>query len=734
MSRHPFCGTLLLLWTNIDNTHRSQKDAVTFEAFEAAALSEKVLASQGALQWDFPGYAVSIPYSEFAQPSFQENLASFLEQASTESIKQFAAQVFKAGSTVFESRETADPSLITQMLMTLLEVNGHRVQPPVIRKRVRDEVYWSEGADKPWRRSPYWLVLRVALQRLLSVFHGGLAGRAHYKFLFCVVLRDLIEEGLGFVSPETVAFLQAKLARRLAKLEVERDHAPMSVQPVYDAALEALGELFSRTLSKANQRLAFAWDVFKKSIQRHVPTLPRRALPGHLKLSLPNSESYLRKVLSWQTHMDNEAQTSASAWLPSKFDVLSATKGPFKSFANRYFLLCKLEMEIAVPNRQVPVDPQSLCVELASTIHKYISAVDDAYQSNTEGKSVMILSLMELWMTMDSVACRLYPLLRDYSPGFPPETLDVVQLLFYDDMSRLETIQRYLKDRQTNCNLAHQSIFDDPGRGCFAERYFDESADSPKLYELRQAIEDAANRNRKGKEDQWRKLSAEFEQLQRTILQSRCTYVTKDNYRTQHDEHCQKCYLENKRDHMRIRVHEHPLPSDPVQAKVVVFELHCPRPFNAYRNATWRLLGILARPREGQRSAPRLTLTEYSELKDYMEPRAQGICLASTTKSWLRTHYHGILLPVELDDVCLPNALRLCYYDTVTGIWPGKDTFRPTFAHHCPLAIPSESPFSALRSLPEFSADSNGPTSYEVLASQVSDHGFFLSMVFQRHQ
>lgn len=118
---------------------------MVIEAFEASPLSEEVLATKAALQWDFPGSAVALSFSTFQDQSFQEELATFLEQASTESIKRFAARTNKAGSFAYESRDTVDPALITQMLMTLLETIGTRIYPTVLRKRVRDDVSWNQG-------------------------------------------------------------------------------------------------------------------------------------------------------------------------------------------------------------------------------------------------------------------------------------------------------------------------------------------------------------------------------------------------------------------------------------------------------------------------------------------------------------------------------------------------------------------------------------------------------------
>ena len=103
------------------------------EAFEASPRSKDVLASK-TLQWDFPGGAISIPLATFDNENFQNELATFLEQASTESVKQFGAQAYKSGAYLFESRDTGDPFLITQLLMTLFEVNGTKASPPILRE------------------------------------------------------------------------------------------------------------------------------------------------------------------------------------------------------------------------------------------------------------------------------------------------------------------------------------------------------------------------------------------------------------------------------------------------------------------------------------------------------------------------------------------------------------------------------------------------------------------------
>ncbi|KAL3452963.1 hypothetical protein BJX65DRAFT_302864 [Aspergillus insuetus] len=107
---------------------------VIIEAFGTSPTAEQTLSAKGALQWDFPGVAVSVPNDVFDNPEFQKRLAAFLENASREHLAQVAVKVRKAGVEISEDRNTVHPAIITQFLMTLLEVNGERISLPVLRK------------------------------------------------------------------------------------------------------------------------------------------------------------------------------------------------------------------------------------------------------------------------------------------------------------------------------------------------------------------------------------------------------------------------------------------------------------------------------------------------------------------------------------------------------------------------------------------------------------------------
>lgn len=143
-----YCSRRLCVNSNRAKKCSDGENIVIFESFEASPSSEDVLTAEDALRWDFPGRAAEISLDEFLNESFQRNLAAFLEQASVESLERFAARSVKAQTSVIEARDTANPALITQMLMPLLEAIGSSIDVPRLQKRVRDDVN-IDNADFP---------------------------------------------------------------------------------------------------------------------------------------------------------------------------------------------------------------------------------------------------------------------------------------------------------------------------------------------------------------------------------------------------------------------------------------------------------------------------------------------------------------------------------------------------------------------------------------------------------
>ncbi|KAL9083910.1 MAG: hypothetical protein Q9165_008317 [Trypethelium subeluteriae] len=342
------------------------------EAFEAAALSENVMASDRALAWEFPGQSVLIPSSDFST-TFQESFSTFLEQASTESIKNFAARARKAEFTTFECRDTTDPALVSHMLMSLLEVQGRSISVPKLQKHVRDDVSWNDGAINPWRRSPLWLVLRVGVQRQLYSLYGHETGHVCYKVLMCVVHSQLLEDTVrAECSPELVSLLKTKLCRRLAKLESSRQTEPSARRGSHEKILDTSQSGFHKAVQSADRYIDIQWEQFKRRQPRPVPLLPRRARPVDSYLTLENSQGYIQKVLN--EHIRRfESYTDDSI----SVDLSSAGTHAYHQFISLYTRLADFERQAEGRKNTLTLDSEQpkKSEEAAAQIKDYLHEV-----------------------------------------------------------------------------------------------------------------------------------------------------------------------------------------------------------------------------------------------------------------------------------------------------------------------------------------------------------------------
>jgi len=690
-----------------NNLHNASGETVVCEAFEASPPCETVLAAKDALQWDFPGSAVVIPFSTFSQASFQEELAQFLQQASTETIKQFGARAFKAGSQVYECRDTPEPTLISSLLMTIFEANGTSIAPVILRKRVRDDVVWSSGAKRPWRRCPLWLVLRVAIERFLRKSQGKDTGRVYYKFFICMMLSRLIGETLGRLDIAMISLLNKKLGRRLAKLEMDKDNANPVDQHIYEDMFQLLTPIFEKVLKGSNDHINEIWNRHKAQSTKRIASLPYNADRGSTTLSLTNSLGYLKRSLA--SHRKSTSIDDHSQHENALNGVKKAAKSRISIFSNRHLAMIVTEQNILndpIENLEVVDNHITSLLERFKTIHEF----------DVQQKSVTILLIMELWMVFDCSTVDQYPLLADFTPAFIPESLDILLLLHMEELERLKKIQTYLKKRHDNASNSGRplTIFEDPQKGCFAERYFDQSEH---LQHLRRMIEQDAVTAKAKKEDEWQRINSRYQELERSVLGVTHSFINDDPTTRRCKRTCHRCLVKAEVDNLQIWVHEHPLPSNEAEAKAAVFELASPILFRAYRNASWNIMRLLFHT-EGESVRPKTTLSDFRPLKWYIKNDLPTFSLASKTKSWGNTHYRGPQFPVALDDLFVACGLSLKYFDSSSTTWGSHRPHRPSLVHHFPLHIPKGSPFHSLLYDLDFAVDKNGPSSNSVLASQ----------------
>jgi hypothetical protein len=134
--------------TNANHSSSDDQDIV-FQSFEASPPADQVLAATKALRWGFPSRSAKMPLAALLKPDFLESLAHFLQQASVEPIHSMQARALNNGVDVVEVRDTTNPALVTEILLSIVEAKGEGYHAVKLHKRVRDDVVFSEK-KLPW--------------------------------------------------------------------------------------------------------------------------------------------------------------------------------------------------------------------------------------------------------------------------------------------------------------------------------------------------------------------------------------------------------------------------------------------------------------------------------------------------------------------------------------------------------------------------------------------------------
>ncbi|KAI1211128.1 uncharacterized protein F4807DRAFT_25762 [Annulohypoxylon truncatum] len=691
------------------------QDHVIFEAFEASATSEQVLAADQAMQWDFPGRSAQVPLSVFFDQAFQDTLAGFLEQACIESLHSLQAHAKKTGVSITEARDTTNPALITQLLIPLLEAMGDHFQAPILRKRVRDDVNIVKG-NLPWRRLPFWLVLRVASQRHLCLLLGNEQGRMSYKFLMSILFSELLKESAGTLHPELTILLRAKLCRRMAKLEVERTKTRPVDMPIYELPFTRISPVVKDAIENVTAQIDAAWNSFKKATTRKIPRLPLRATDDALRLSLPNSGDYLDRLLSFSAP---QRQSLSSLDLPQPLDK---TIKRMQEFTDHIHNLASKEIRIrrgmelsndtAGDHESNDETCKAQCVKLARQISRVFEDVGTTYGSDPEQMSNMILSIFTLWIQLDKRAIEACPILADHRPLFRPEILDVLQLPTLRAMRQLQEIQDYLSERHKKSHLG--SILDDISSDCLAVRYV---AQSRSMKALGSTIQNASDEARIVKEFEWKSSCREYDEHTEAIADDICCCTWRDGQRDVRG--CTKCWHWRVRNRIEIQVHEAFLPAKDPQRSALIFELAIPGHISAYRNATWRIARALTHPdRLARSSAPAIELTDCKPLRPYFAAEAEGISLGSTIKCFQQTHYKFARGKAPLSDIMLPFGANFELYDRDSQLWI-RDLREPlTFQRQCGVHIPTGLRNTVIPAVQNTANILEGPSSYQIQANE----------------
>jgi len=347
---------------------------------------------------------------------------------------------------------------------------------------------------------------------------------------------------------------------------------------------------------------------------------------------------------------------------------------------------------------------------IASCIQQYVAGARKFYEGNAEDNSIMILTIMDLWVALDTFTVEQCPLLKKYSPEIPSDFLHPLLLHRSSTLERATRVEEYLCRRHRDArNLL--SFFSNPiTESSFAVKYFHSSKHLQRLYD--EIITDAQQKRASKREE----LVSKNKESKSLLFEASKLGHTYDIY----ERHVayRKCRLENKARALTIHVHEWPLPSSIVHAQQTVFELSPPPAFSAWRDITsmvLRDLGLSSVPDSHDR--PKVFLNTFSGLCHWatQSQRDSRLTIGSTTKSFSdQTHYKKVGIPANESSVLVNNGLSFRLFDRTRESWVEVPLSAPSVSGLCTPPILISSPY---RHLHRFVSNTKH-TPNDVIASQ----------------
>lgn len=657
-------------------------DSVLFTSFEASPTSEAVTGAIGKLLISYPGPAISVPWSTVTDSTFLTHLGVLIEKLKREFLHAAAARGTKAGEALPEERESADPRFVAELLTGILRGVGREVKVERFMKRVGDEVLWDD-AKVPWRRSPLWLVVRVALRMVL--------GPEVYKwFMIFFMARVLHVATARSFEGDKLFVMNAKLARRVFKLRDQMpgfvlDEARVAGEKAYatveEGWLQAQGG--ARRTRWSTQDLNYVRDgilTLTTSRAYIMSQANRKYVKPATAGFIPNE---VQRIDTTEKEMPDLSKINQAG---ARTDIMLAD---FETW-----VMNNLDMWQRAPR-------SSACNDLGERMEDYMAAARPAYYGNQLKNSIMVLTVLELWVALDNLVVSQLHLLSEFSPGLNESFLSALLLPQAQQRARLTRVENYIMVRRTSANPRSDSIYSKDITGhTFSVCYFRKTY---ALQILEAEILKGAAAAILAKTLELQQKQQQYDTLQAQAAMRSCDYFTHWHEGwTRHDRNCIRCGLIKQAAQLRIEVHEWPLPEDNLARAAVMFELRCPAPFAIWRETTFRILTDLcsAVPTPPNDQEPFDSPATYSGLKQYFDAggltRPSKLTYSSLTKSFLATHYRFARLPTTIRDICVKNAMNFSFYDTSTRIWAANRPPQIDIRHLCTFYLPP-GPYKSLQ-------------------------------------
>ena len=518
---------------------------LTLESFEVSPPAHTVTNTEGKLRIIYPSVG-RLPAP--VDLDTRKSLAQFIAYYAQNSMEEAQS---KKDTRKGNTQDPPSPRYITELLTGI--VRGMSPDPErtyetttFITKRINDHALCDKDAEAAWRRSPMWLVIRVALQTTLHDLNMDehLSYKAFMLYVHSCVLGFALDYSL---ADHLLHVMNAKLARRARKIsstEVPREDFFLMDSAVY-------------VNKRASDELEGRWKAIQRDTTRQldwgVPSDEELMDAVHLKLS--QSVPYLAQVEKRGAEM--QPRTNVEKWtVPGGKDYARRTEPdsstrpgqaipptltrPCAGPLERTIRLYDFEAWVAEQLPLAIVDDLDI-VELNCALNQYIDLALPHYKDNPERLSIAFLVILELWMSIDRCVIEWKPRLKKFSPEIPTSALEPLLLPFRSQMERLSRVEGYLEGRHRSGRGRSAIFYSTTDPDSFANWFVDQT---PSLRDMLRKMEEEAELEMRKKEAEMQTLNTRYHSVKQQMDAATCNKRQRVNDRgemiTVHSG-CPKC-------------------------------------------------------------------------------------------------------------------------------------------------------------------------------------------------
>ena len=401
-------------------------DRLVYCDFQCSLKAEQVM--------DSKAYVSNFPVSYVSIPVFKDldTIEEELNELADTPFAKAMTKATKSGEKFPEVRDTASSKMMEYFKACLMDSKSSNVDGVVIAKRIRDEVVWKQTL-KPFRRSGFYMCLKVVLQLLMIRELGNIDGYVQYK----IIILDFHAHFLANsqVNSHLKIEMINKIGRRLCKLA---ELIPKETSTATKLLFVEKYQSWLNLIGKVNKNRDEMWKALIKQDLKHIPDFSKFNNNDLVYSFDPDLESPTHsKIKSTPRELVYSRHTGADFFNHTVLDDASTDMEITAALYDFEFWMMHQSQNYSKPTHMPKF----------KVLYASYSAHSDFYAQDPFGKSRMRLFQLAIIRILDECVIDHFPLYNLHNASINPSIINQLLLQTKSEFELAHNLQSHFENR-----------------------------------------------------------------------------------------------------------------------------------------------------------------------------------------------------------------------------------------------------------------------------------------------